>query len=80
MPEIGPGLGPYIEKQKASLKVDGKITYTVIRKDEAGAAKEVTLEAPVIKIERKKKHVLELNPNATAEQLALREAWLSDKK
>jgi predicted metalloprotease with PDZ domain len=79
MPEIGPALQGYIEKQKASLKVDGKITYTVVRKDEAGVLKEVTLEAPVIRIERKKRHQLDLNPNATAEQLALREAWLKAK-
>jgi predicted metalloprotease with PDZ domain len=79
MPELGPELQGFIEKQKASLKVDGKIAYTVVRKDEAGVLKEVTLEAPVIKIERKKRHQLDLNPNANAEQLALREAWLKAK-
>jgi predicted metalloprotease with PDZ domain len=79
MPELGPALQGYIERQKAGLKEGGKITYTVLRQDEAGALKEVTLEAPVIKIDRKKKHALELNPNATPEQVALREAWLTAK-
>lgn len=79
MPDLGPSLQSYFEKQKASLKEGGTISFTVLRKDETGELKEVVLEGPVKKVDRKKKHVLELNANATPEQLALREAWLSSK-
>jgi hypothetical protein len=79
MPDLGPAIQGYFEKQKASLKEGGTLTYTVLRKDDAGELKEVTLEAPAKKVERKKKHALDLNPNATPEQLALREAWLTAK-
>lgn len=77
MPDLGPALQGYFEKQKASLKEGGVLTYTVLRKDDAGELKEITLEAPVKKVDRKRKHALDLNTNATPEQLALREAWLS---
>jgi predicted metalloprotease with PDZ domain len=79
MPDLGPALQGYFEKQKASLKDGGILTYTVLRKDDAGELKEITLEALVKKVDRKRKHALDLNPGATPEQLALREAWLSTK-
>jgi predicted metalloprotease with PDZ domain len=79
MPKLGPALQGYIEKIKGGLKEGGTLTYTVLRKDEAGALKEITLEAPVKKVDRKRKHALELNPGATPEQLALRAAWLSTR-
>jgi hypothetical protein len=77
MPDLGPALQGYFEKQKASLKEGGVLTYTVLRKNDAGELKEITLETPVKKVDRKRKHALDLNPNATTEQLTLREAWLS---
>jgi predicted metalloprotease with PDZ domain len=79
MPDLGPALQGYFEKQKASLKEGGVLLYTVLRKDDAGELKEITLESPVKKVDRKRKHAIDLNPNATSEQLALREAWLSIK-
>jgi predicted metalloprotease with PDZ domain len=80
MPEYGPGLGAFIGKQQQSLE-DGKtLTYGVLRKNEAGEQQEVELKAPVKKIEVKKKFILSFNKDATPEQLALRESWLSVKK
>ncbi|HEU5291191.1 MAG TPA: peptidase M61, partial [Cyclobacteriaceae bacterium] len=80
IPEYGPGMGQFIGKQQQGL-ADGKtLSYTVIRKNDTGEQKEAELKAPVKKIEIKKKFVMSFNKDATPEQLALRESWLSVKK
>jgi predicted metalloprotease with PDZ domain len=78
-PDLGPDLQPFFDKQKQAMKEGEKLTYTVLRTSENSEAKEVTLEATIKKIERKKKHNLEVNANASPEQLTLRNYWLSIK-
>lgn len=77
MPDLGPDLGVFIQKQQGSLKEGGTLSYTVIRKNEAGEDKAVELKAPVKKVERLKRFVIAFDENATPEQLATRKAWLS---
>jgi predicted metalloprotease with PDZ domain len=76
LPELGPELGMFIQKNFRSLPERDSLSYTVLRKDEKGDYKEVTLSAPVTQIDIVKKHILKFNPSATAEQLALRNSWL----
>lgn len=67
----------FIQRQQQSL-VEGKpLTYTVIRKDEAGAEKETELSANAMVVEREVRHLLGWNEQATPEQLALRSAWIN---
>jgi predicted metalloprotease with PDZ domain len=80
IPEYGPGMGAFIGKQQQSLEEGKTLSYTVVRKNEAGEQKEVELKAPVKKIEIKKKFILSFNKDATPEQLTLRESWLTVKK
>ncbi|HEY3430260.1 MAG TPA: peptidase M61, partial [Cyclobacteriaceae bacterium] len=80
IPDLGPNLGAFIGKQQQSLAEGNTLSFGVLRKNEAGEQKEIELKAPVKKVERKKKYVLNFNENATPEQLALRESWLSAKK
>jgi hypothetical protein len=76
LPDLGPELGMMLHRQHKSLHELKTLSYLVLRKNESGEWKEVRLSAPVTKIEIVKRHVVEFDPNATAEQLALRDAWL----
>jgi predicted metalloprotease with PDZ domain len=76
MPPLGPATQGYFERQKQNMKEGGTLTFTVLRATEAKEMKEVTLEAPIKKVERKKKHTLTINDSATPEQVELRKAWL----
>lgn len=80
IPELGsPEFGQFIQKQLMSLG-DGKdISYNVLRKNADGEEKETILTAPVSKVRITQRHILAPNPDATVEQLALREAWLKGK-
>lgn len=79
IPDLGPELGAFIEKQQANMKEGAILSYTVLRANEAGEQKEVELKAPMAKIERKKKFILSFDQNASPEKLALRQSWLSAK-
>jgi predicted metalloprotease with PDZ domain len=76
VPDLGPELGAFIQKQVISLPTSKTISYTVLRKDEKGEMKETELSAPVTQVELSRKHLLAFDPEATPEQLALRDAWL----
>lgn len=76
VPELGPELGMFIQSKMMALPTSDSISYTVLRKDENGELKETELSAPVTQVELSRKHLLAFNPDATAEQLALRDAWL----
>jgi predicted metalloprotease with PDZ domain len=76
IPELGPELGSFIQKQVMSLPSSKTISYTVLRKDDKGEMKEHELSAPVAQVELTRKHLLAFDPEATAEQLAMRDAWL----
>lgn len=77
IPDLGPELGAYIERQQGSLKEGNTLSYTVLRKDANGDNKELELKAVIKKVNRPQRHVLSFDPNATPEQLALRKAWLT---
>lgn len=77
IPPLGPETSEFISRQKAGLKEGDTLSYTVLRKDEAGEYKEVELDAPVKVIAATKRHVLSFDVTATPEQVALRKGWLS---
>lgn len=79
IPDLGPSLGAFIQKHQAGLAEGKELSYGVLRKNEAGEQKEIELKAIVKKVERKKRFVIALDENATPEQLALRQSWLSAK-
>lgn len=75
IPDLGPELGAFIQKQMAALPTSKTLSFTVLRK-EGETTKETELSAPVQKISMKQKHLISLDPNATSEQITLRSAWL----
>lgn len=77
IPDLGPEFRAFIERQQKGLKVGNTLSYTVIRKNSAGEDKTIELKTPVKEIEHKWAYVIAFDPNATAEQLAVRKAWLS---
>jgi hypothetical protein len=76
IPDLGPEFGPFIQGHMLGLQEGKTLSYTVMRKDANGENKEVVLSAPVVKIDLTRRHDLQPSPNATPEQMALREAWL----
>ena len=81
IPDLGsPEVGAFFQAQLGSLEEGKDISYTVSRKDSNGEWKETILTAPVEKVEITQRHLLAPNPQATAEQLALREAWLRPRE
>lgn len=78
IPDLGsPEISPFLQGQIAALEDSTDLSYTVLRKDSNGNMKETTLTAPVQKVEITQRHLLMPNPQATREQLELREAWLT---
>ncbi|HCW08743.1 MAG TPA: peptidase M61 [Cytophagales bacterium] len=77
LPDLGPALGAFFDKLRKSLAVGNTLSYVVLRKNESGEMKEVELKAPIINVEKKLKHLVEFDANATAEQLAVQKAWLT---
>jgi predicted metalloprotease with PDZ domain len=81
IPNLGPDFGVFIQKQTASLPTAPTLSFTIKRLNAAGKYEDKLLTAPVTQVEIVRPHWLALDPNATAEQLAIREAWLGpDKK
>jgi predicted metalloprotease with PDZ domain len=76
VPDLGPELGTFIQNQVMSLPTRKTLTYTVLRKDSTGAMKELELSAPATQVELTRRHLIAFNPDATAEQLKLRDSWL----
>lgn len=68
----------FIQRQQMNLKEGGKLSYTVLRKNESGARQEVELTADLKMVEREVKHLIGINEQATAEQVALRKSWLRE--
>ena len=68
----------FLERQQNSL-IEGKtLSFTVLRKNEAGTNQEVELSAPIIMVDREVRHVLGFNEKASPQQLSLRKSWLSE--
>lgn len=77
IPDLGsPEVGTFLQRQLASLEDSTDISYTVLRKDSNGETRETILTAPVQQVEITQAHLMMPDPQATPEQLALREAWL----
>ena len=76
MPEVGPDFEPFLKSQFANLGEGKTLAYTVRRKDEKGNFKIVELSTPNARIEITRRHIMEADPDATPEQLALRDAWM----
>lgn len=76
IPDLGPELGMFIQKQVMSLPTSKTLSYTVLRKDANGEMKETELSAPVTQVELSRRHMLAFNPDATPEQLTLRDSWI----
>lgn len=77
IPDLGtPEFPAFIQRQLATLEEGKDLSYTVLRKNSNGDTKETVLTAPVEKIALTQRHLLAPNPQATPEQLALRDAWL----
>jgi len=77
LPPLGPELGNFFGRQKASLAEGKMLSYTVLRKNDAGELKEVELKAPVEKIEIKQAHLLSFDETTDAEKLLVRKSWLT---
>lgn len=77
LPDLGPALGQFIQTQQKALAVGGTLSYSVLRKNEAGERKEVELKATVVNVEKSIRHQIEFDSNATAEQMATQKAWLT---
>jgi predicted metalloprotease with PDZ domain len=76
MPDLGPELGVFIQKQIQALPESDTLSYTVLRKDASGEIQKIRLAAPVKKIQMTRRHMLMPDPQVTEEQLRTRNAWL----
>lgn len=76
LPDLGPELGAFIQRQFTTMQEGKPLTYGVLRKNEKGETAEITLSAPATKIEMARRHLIQFNQTATPEQLTLRKAWL----
>ena len=77
LPDLGPDLGEFIQRQFQRLPQLKTLSYTVLRKDASGKLNEVVLSAPVMKVNVTRRHQLQINPSATAAQVNIRNAWLN---
>lgn len=69
-----------VSKFSSTAKDGDTVTVIVKRKSAAGSIDTVTLSAPAAKVKKTEEHVLEFDPNATPEQLKIRNAWLNSCK
>jgi predicted metalloprotease with PDZ domain len=60
----------------ATVQEGDKLAVQVLRKGENGKAKKVKLSNKVFKSESNKYHLMSFDENASAEQIAIRKAWL----
>lgn len=78
IPELGsPAVSPFIQRQMMSLTEGAELSYTVLRKDSTGQQQETILTAPVRMVPITQRHLIAPNPDATPDQLSLREKWLT---
>jgi predicted metalloprotease with PDZ domain len=73
---LDPELVQFLDRHQKAMGEGKTLSYTVSRKNAQGVAENVELKAEAIKVERKQYHVISFDPNATPEQLAVRNAWL----
>ncbi|ARS37685.1 peptidase M61 [Pontibacter actiniarum] len=61
-----------------SVRPGQKLTFTVGRKNAKGEIKEKKLKGKATAVKREQQHLLKPDPNATEQQLQLRDAWLGN--
>lgn len=71
-------IGGIAENFSNRTKAGEKVELVVLRKNETGEYKEVTLTAPAVIVNVPGKLKLQLNPNADLKQLKLRNAWMQE--
>ena len=76
MPAFGPEVMVFFENVMTSMEEGKEFTMTVLRPDEDGAEKEVTLSATTIKIQRIVPYAISAVDEPTELQLKVRSAWL----
>lgn len=76
IPDVGPELEGFIGRQFNSLEAGKTLSYTVLRKDDKGKTALVELSTPNAEVEITRRHLLEADPDATPEELKLRDAWM----
>jgi predicted metalloprotease with PDZ domain len=77
LPTLGQELFTILAQTRDNMKEGDPLSYTVLRKDSSDVYQPVELKAPVMKISYMEKDILSFNENPTAEQLAIRKAWLT---
>jgi predicted metalloprotease with PDZ domain len=77
LPPVGPELGQFFTRVRESLKDGDQLTYSVLRKDPTGNYQPTELKAAVQQVDFIERDILSFNENPTADQLAIRKAWLS---
>jgi predicted metalloprotease with PDZ domain len=67
-----------IDQLFAKAKEGDMLTVKLNRKNTSGRVEVKTLQAPIMKVEKQRKHVLRFMPDPSAEQLRIRNAWLNN--
>jgi hypothetical protein len=71
-------VNPVIDELFERSKVGDMLTVKVKRKNGTGEEEIKVLQSPLVKIDKQRKHVLRFMPDANAEQLRIRNAWLNN--
>ena len=77
LPPAGEEARAIMARHRTALTEGQTLSYTVLRKNDAGNFIETTLEAPVTPVINRRIHVISFDPKATEAQLKLRRAWLT---
>lgn len=76
IPNVGPALPAFFERQQAGMAEGKTFRYTVLRADKDGDLQETELGAAVVMIERPVRYLLEFIEYPTEAQQKVRNAWL----
>ena len=68
-----------LQQYRESTEVGDKVTVVIQREDKNGNWKQKKLKGKAIKVKKKEKNVMEINPAASARQAQLFKAWLQLK-
>ena len=77
IPDVGPALPAFFDRQQAAMREGVPFTYTVLRMDKEGEMQELELSAEAVRIERSVRYLLEFIENPSSEQKKVRDAWLT---
>lgn len=77
LPAVGPELAGFLNSTLRSLEEGKQLTYSIVRADTAGTYQKLELGATVVKVPSTKRHVISFNAAPTAEQLAIRNSWIT---